>query len=273
MIESLKPYLMKFDRAMVPMARGARSSKVLQMAFDLSREYAAEVTAFTVREERKELIWTDKVNLVTEAYRLGKMNNVKVIPRIVSSESAKEAIVNEANTHSYDYLVLATTRRSPLSGALFGSIGDFVFKNVKIPVIMVSIKNMDYPYRSIIAPVSEDMSTRASISFALHLKKALGCSIVLPDLRKYDRRPTHGFRVLMDNIQSLSDEFGENIRLIKSGYRIGGPDELNSLGGETKSDVAVVGVRTGPSGSVRISAAIKDVVKHYSGDVIVVKKG
>lgn len=273
LIESLKPYVMKFDKAIVPMARGARSNKVLQMSFDMSRAYSAELTAFTVREERKELIWTDKVNLVTEAYRMGKMKGVKVIPKIVSSESAKEAIVTEANSHSYDYLIIATNRRSPLSGALFGSIGDYILKNVKIPAIMVSIKNISYPYKSIIAPVAEDLSSRASISFALHLKRAVGCHLVLPDLRKYDKKPTHGFRVLLDNIQSIYSEFGEDIKFIKSGFTIGNVDELNSIGSETHSDVAVVGIRPGQAGTVRVSSTIKEVVKKYPGDVIVVKKG
>lgn len=273
MIESLKPYMMKFERALVPMARGARSNKVLQITFDISKIFATEVTAFTVREERKELIWTDKVNLVTEAYRLGKVKNVKVIPKIVSAESAKTAIVAEASAHSYDYLVVATTRRSPLSGALFGSIGDYVFKNVRTPVIMASIKSPDYPYRSVIAPISEELSTRSSISFAMHLKKALGCPLVLPDLRKYDRRRTHGFRVLLDNLQSVYDVFGNDVKFVKSGYRIGSVDELGAVGKESGSDVAIVGVRPAASGTLRINSYIRDVVKRYPGDVIVVKKG
>lgn len=273
LIESLKPYVLKFEKALVPMARGSRSSRVLQIAFDISGIHGTEITAFTVREEKKKQFWTDNVNTVTDSYSRGKLSGVKVIPKIVSASSTREAIVRESETHSYDLLILATSRRSVLSGALFGNIGDYVFKNVHSPIVLVSLSDGVYPYRSIIAPLSEDLSTRHSISFALQLKRALQCPLVIPDLRKYDsKKPTHGFRILLSNMQSLEGEFGEDITFVRSGYRNGLLEEITRLGRESESDAVVIGVRPKYSGTVRISSIVKNVVKQFPGDVIVVKK-
>ncbi len=269
----LKGYSIKLEKALVPMARGSTSSKVLKMAFDLSKSFSTEITAFTVRDVRRELTWTDKVNLITDAYRLGRELNVRVVPKIVSSESTKESIVNEVNSHRYDVIIMATTRRSPLSASLFGNMGDYVFKHSKAAVAMLSIKTPAYPYRSIIVPVSEELNHRFSVAFSLHLKRALNRRMSILDLRKYDKKPTHRFKSLFDSFTWLVDTYGDDISLNRTGYRNGLLIDLAGMSDAGANDLMVLGIAVSPSGSLRINSKVKYLVKHFPGDVIVIKRG
>ncbi len=263
----------KFEKALVPMARGGRSTKVFRIALDMAREYSTEITAFTVRDEKRDLLWTEKVNLITEAYRVGKSMGLKVIPKIVSSDSTKVSIIKESEAHSYDYILIATTRRSPLSGALFGNIGDYVFTNSKVPVAMLSTKGTEYPYKSAIIPISETLSTRYSILFALHLKKAIKYSAYMMDLRKYDKKKTHGFKLLMDRFPQLSKIYGENISYASTGRKSNVQEEIMSAWRQYRSDVLILGIRPGPSGRIRVPLSMRSIIKQFPGDVIIVKRG
>ncbi len=273
LIESLRSYALRYEKALIPMAKGSHSGRMLRIALDISGIYSTEITAFTVRGKTRAQFWTDNVNLVTEVYEAGRKNGVKVIPKIVTSDSVREAILRETEFRSYDLLMVGIGRRAPLSGSLFGNIGDHLFKNVHTTVVMLSISDDLYPYSSVIAPVSEDLSTRHSVSLAMNLKKAMGSRLILQDLRKYDRKPTHGFRTLLESIHRLNGEFGEDISYIRSGSRDGSLSDLSRLGSEMQNSLAVLGVRTGRTGSVRVNSAVKNVIKYYPGDVMVVKKG
>ena len=272
MFEASRSYSLKLEKMMVPMAKGYRSKRVLDIAFDLSREYNSEIIAFTVKDDVRELTWSDKVSLVTNAYKDGKEQNIKVIPRITTSSSVREGIVKEANTHNYDLLFIASGKRSPLSASLLGGIGDYVLKNSRVTTVAASLKNRGYPYEKILVPVSEYLNTRTAVSFALHLKKAIGAKIYFADLRKYDRKKTHGFSLLFDNMDEVLKIFGNDIEIIKSGMSTSITDEVSIISRNIKPSVVILGIRSDPTGRVRINSSIKSIMKESDHDAILVKK-
>lgn len=272
MIEASRSYYLKFDKILIPMAKGDRSGRVLNIAFDISRYHNSEITALTVKDELHDLTWSDKVSLVTDAYRSGKENDIKVVPKIRTSNSVRECITEEANTHGYDIMMVASTRRSPLSASIFGGIGDYVVKNSKVPVVAASVKTDYYPYRSILFPVSEGVNTRTAAAFALYLKQATGAKLHLADLRRYDSKKTHGFNLLFESLNKLMERFGPEIDVIRGGLSTTVADEIHLLASQLSADAVVVGVRSDQNRRIRMSSGLKSAIKESTVDTILVKK-
>ncbi len=272
MFSSSRSYLLKFDRTIVPMAKGDRSRTVLDLAFDLAHEYSSEITALTVKENVREVTWSDKVAVVINAYKEGKEKNIKVIPKVRTSRSVKQGIVEEVSSRAYDLLLLGTFKRSVLSASIFGTIGDYVIKNSTIPTAVVSLHGSKYPYSKILVPLCETLTTRAAVSFALHMKKALNSQLILADLRKFDRKKTHGFNTLMDRLGEAIEQYGSDITVVRPGMSSNLTDEVSNLIREQNPDVIVMGVRDSPGGKVRFNSDMKAIIKGTYQDTIVVKK-
>lgn len=272
MLESSRAYFLKFDRVIVPMAKGDRSRVVLDLAFKLSETYKSEITALTIKEELKEVTWSDKVKVITNAYRDGKDRNIKVIPKVRTSRSIRQGITEEVSTRNYDLLMLGTFKRSLLSGSLFGGIGDYVIKNSKVPTAVFSVKGSVFPYRKILVPVSETLNTRASFSLAMHIKNALGADLLIADLRKYDRNRTHGFNTVFDNLGEMVKSYGENISIIRPSLSTSLLEELNLIIRDQRPDLIVFGVQDGKSGKIRFNSDIKNLVKSTVQDIALLKK-
>lgn len=272
MLETSRAYLLKFDRVIVPMAKGDRSRVVLDLAFNMSEKYGSEITALTVKEELKEVTWSDKVNIIINAYRDGKDRNIKVIPKVRTSRSVRQGIVEEVQNKNYDLLMLGTFKRSLLSGSLFGGIGDYVMKGSKIPTAIFSVKGSAYPYRKILVPICETLNTRASFSLAMHIKQAIGAELVIADLRKYDKKKTHGFQTLFDKMGEMVQTYGENITVIRPSLSSSLMEEMNGIIRDQRPDLMVFGVSDSKSGKVRFNSHIKTLVKSTVQDIVVLKK-
>ncbi len=271
MFEASRTYMFHMDRLLVPMAKGYRSRRVLDIAFSLSSIYHSEITALTVKDESRELTWSDKVHLVTDAYEEGKERNIKVIPRVKTYKTIKEGIVMEANSHNYDAMLVAVHKRSPLSASVFGGIGDYILKNSKIPSAIMSIKDSNFPYRKIMVPLSEQINTRTAVSFGLHLKRATNSKLIFVDLRKYDRKVTHGFNMLFENLGQITQIYGEGIEVMRSGSSTSIREEVNLVSSKISPDAVVLGV-TKVRNSVRLNSNIKSIIKDGMCDQILVKK-
>ena len=254
------------------MAKGDRSRVVLDLAFSLSNAYNTEITALTVKEELKEVTWSDKVNIIINAYRDGKEKNIKVIPKVRTSRTVRQGIIDEVKTKNYDLLLLGTFKRSILSGSLFGGIGDFVIKNSNIPTAVMSIKGSAFPYRKILVPVCETLNTRASVSLAMHLKKAVGSDLIIADLRKYDKKRTHGFSTLFDRLGEMVSLYGENITVLRPGLSATLSEEMDFMIRDQKPDLIVFGVSESKSGKVRFNSIMKELIKSTPQDIVVLKK-
>ncbi|HLH85354.1 MAG TPA: universal stress protein [Thermoplasmataceae archaeon] len=272
MFETSRSYLFHFDRAVVPMAKGDRSRTVLEIAFALSHEYSMEITALTIKEETREVTWSDKVSVITRAYRDGKDQNIKVIPKVRTARSIKHGIIEEANSRGYDFILMGTFRRSPLSASVFGSIADFVLKNASIPAVIFSINGSHFPYRRILVPLSETINTRPAVSFALHLKKALKSEIIFADLRSYDVRKTHGFQQLFDNLGQIVSSFGDNITVVRPNFSNNLNDEVEQLSRSVRPDLMIMGIRPNEKGKIRINSSLKSLVKGSRCDTAVIRR-
>ena len=185
---------------------------------------------------------------------------------------ARQGITEEVSTKNYDLLMLGTFKRSILSGSLFGGIGDYVMKNSKIPTAVFSIKGSEFPYRKILVPVCETLSTRASFALAMHLKQALGSNLVLADLRKYDKKKTHGFSTVFDRMGEMISTYGDNISVIRPSLSTSLLEEMELVIRDQRPALIVFGVRDGKSGKVRFNSNMKNLVKSTVQDIVVLKK-
>ncbi len=272
MLADSRTYRLKFNKVLIPMARGGRSRRALEIAFGMSSLHESEITALTIKDEFHDMSWSEKVSLVTDAYREGKEIGIKVVPKIRTRGSVRECITDEANTHGYNVLMIAAGKRSPLSASIFGGIGDYVLKNSKIPVIAASVSERNYPYRNILLPISENVNTRTAVSFALNLAMAIGAKVHLADLRGYDVKIRHGFRLLFEQYAEISKSFPGKIELIKCGDSDTLKEELRLLSERISPDAIVLGVRTDNSGRIRMSSNVKATIKDSESDTLLVKK-
>ncbi len=262
----------KLEKIIIPMAKGQRSRKALKLAMDFSGEYGSELTAFTVKDSTRELTWSDKVHVVTSAYKIGKERNIKVIPKVSSNKSVKAGIVEEVKGRSYDLLLMASESRSFFSKRIFGGMVDYVVRNVNIPVAALSIKTSGYPYSSIVFPMSERLNTKGSLSMALAIKKAIGKPLYIYDLRFIDPAPQHGFRLLNDNLDRIIEAYGGNINLVRVSENTVPENFLKSELAREKNSLLVLGIRTDNSGKVKVPSEVRNLEKSLPTDTLIVKK-
>jgi len=271
-IQSSKMHHFKIDKILVPMAKGGRSSIVLNLAFSLSKAFGSEITALTIKEEVREITWSDKISIVVNAYKDGLENDIKVIPKVRTAKTVKFGIVEEANSRGYDLLLLGTFKRSMFSASVFGNIGDYVLKHTDIPVGIISTRRDKFQYRNLLVPLSEQFVGKDSIAFSLRLKKALGCNLILGDLRDYDEKPTHSFISLIDNIGDLISEYGAGISIIRSRRYPNLIDALSQMIGENKIDGVVLGIKKTENNKIRYSSLVKSFIKGTEQDIIAFRK-
>ncbi len=271
MFEASRSYFIKTDRVLVPMFRGVNSIKALKIAFDLAKTYNSELTAITIRERNDSIEWSNSVTLVTNAYKDGKRTGLKVIPKISTYENVKIGLIKETSSHYYDLLLMATHKRALLSGSVFGSIGDYVLKNLSIPLILLSISDSEYPYKKILLPISEEINIRAAVFFAMEMAKMNNAKLMIMDLRKYDKNKTHGFKMLFNNIGEILKN-GVDISLLKSGYNTNIKEEINSIIEKEDPDCVIIGTGNRPDRKYRINSDIKYIVKDPRVDTILIKK-
>lgn len=259
-------------RLVVPMMKEGISQRALDIAFQLSGNYKSEITAFTVKDEVHDLSWSDKVALVTGAYIAGKERDLKVVPKVRTSKSVKDCIVDEVNSHGYDMVLMGAERHSPFSASMFGTICEFVLKNSRPPVVAVSVRSSSYPYRNILLPLSEGLSTRASAAFAMRMSKAGGSKLHIADLRKYDTRQSHGFHKIFDNLGALTHDYGPDIEVIRGGTEASLNDEVNMLASRVSADLIVLGIQPDSEKKIRFNSSIKSALRDSVQDTILVKK-
>lgn len=269
MFTNTRSYLVKFDRIVVPMAKGQRSKLPLELAFSFGRKFGSEITALTIKEEMKELTWSDKVRIVTNAYHDGKEKNIKVVPRVRTAKSIKKGMLDELNGSSYDLMLIGTNRRTNLSGSLFGGLGDFLIKNSNISTAIFSIKGDEAVYRRILVPLAESTTTRRALAFALQLKSCLGAEIIIFDLRKYDAKKTHGFQQFFDNLGSVNEMFGPELKIVRGGGEVSLSLEVRKAIEQYGADLLAMGVRVGDNHNIRFSSEFKALVKENQIDSLV----
>lgn len=260
------------ERFLIPMAKGFYSKRVLTMAMDLARVNRTEVTAFSVKDSRREITWSDKVRRVTDAYQLGKSLGVKVIPKIVTAPSVKEAIMKESGSRNYDFVMIGTGKRSKYSPSLVGSVAEYVLKKSPSPVLVAAVEEKTYPYERILAPISEQLGTRSSVMFALSLKKITRAKVFLADLTSHDKNKRPGLRYFFENIRGVIEEFGSDITVVRTGSSQDLISDTIGLIQQFDPDAVVLGVRPLERERVRLSSTIKAVAKSVTKDMLLVKR-
>ncbi|MGC8608291.1 MAG: universal stress protein, partial [Thermoplasmata archaeon] len=253
MFEIPRPYSLRIERIAIPMAEGRNSRRVLHIAMSISKEFNSDITAITVRDELRDIVWTDKITVITNAYKEGLSKNVKVIPKIVTGRNIRDALLRELNSHNYDLVLIASEKNSMLRHFSFGRLSEYILKNSKSPSAIVSVKYPNYPYKKIYVPLSETINTRSAVSFALHLKRNTGASLVFEDLRSFDVKSKHRFTYLFDYMNELIEAFGGDISMIRGNPERSIQDAVNRTCENDKPDAMVLGIKKNDNNKVRIN--------------------
>jgi hypothetical protein len=111
-----------------------------------------------------------------------------------------------------------------------------------------------------------------SILFALNVKKALGCKLIMADLRDYDEKPSQKFTSLIDNIGEIISKFGEGISIVRSHRRPNLSEELLQITKENSIDAIAIGIKETGSHRIRYSSLLKGLIKGTDQDIIAYRK-
>ncbi|MCL4314827.1 MAG: universal stress protein [Candidatus Thermoplasmatota archaeon] len=272
MLEGSRAVNFKLDKIVIPMAKGQRSRKALRLGFDFSRALNTEITALTVKDSSRELTWSDKVHVVTSAYKLGKEMNVKVIPKIITNRSVRSGIVNETANRNYDLLLMASDSHSFFARSLFGGNVDYIIRHVSIPVAALGIRTGNYPYTSIVYPMSEMINTRSSLAFSLAIKKSIEKPLRILDLRYLDSKPQDRFRFFRDHFDQIIQKYGGDVSFIRDSAGKNYIEVIrNGTSGE-KNPLLVLGVRPDQNGRVKLPAELREINRSVNCDILLVKK-
>ncbi|EQD80436.1 universal stress protein, partial [mine drainage metagenome] len=104
-------------------------------------------------------------------------------------------------------VIFSSGPRSNLSASLLGGIGDYVIKNSRATVVAITSRKNKIPYEKILLPVSESLNVRRSIYIAFLIAKISNAQVSILDLRKFDRKQTHGFKNLYDSQEEIMKEY------------------------------------------------------------------
>ena len=270
LLSSLKAYTVKPEKLLVPMAKGEHSKKAFDLALGLASNYKSEITALTIKDEAREIVWSDKVAIVLNAYKEAKERNIRLVPKVQSAKNIKQGIVSEINSKNYDMVIFSSGPRATLSASLLGGIGDYIIKNSRATVLAITSRMNKYKYERVLVPVTESLNVRRSLYIALMISKVFDAKVNILDLRKFDRKETHGFKNFFDSIDEIKKEY-PNIEFSKSeGNNM--KEIILGRAYSTGADLIVFGVRPGTSGNIRINGLIKDLIKEMWTDTILIKK-
>ncbi len=269
MIDQQASYLARTDRILVPMAKGESSRKAFTIATEFGRSLGSQITALTIKEETKEVTWSQKVAIIMNAYKEAKSEGINIIPKIQSSRSVKEGILSEVNSRNYDLVLMSSKSRPGISTSLLGPIGDYVIKHSRNTVAAVSLKRDTYPYRNIFVPMSERLNTRKSVYLAAIFAKVMKAKFNLCDMRDFDRKKIHGFKTIMNN--EIWKELNLDYEITKSSGENLRESVMNRIY-STSSDLIILGLRTDSYSNVRINSDIKRIMKDISIDSVLIKR-
>ncbi|MHB1440323.1 MAG: universal stress protein [Cuniculiplasma sp.] len=269
MLDQVSSYYAKTDRILVPMAKGDSSRRAFEFATDFAKIFGSEITALTIKDETREVTWSDKVAVVMHAYKESSQKGLKVIPKIQSARNVKEGIIREANSKNYDLVLMSFRSRSGVSASLFGGIGDYILKHSKNTTASLSIKRDTYPYKKILVPMSEKLNTRKSVYLAAVMARVMNSKFYLCDMRSFDRKKIHGFKTLMNA------EIWKELKLDYEIAEIHGDDLREAVQQRiysTSSDLVILGIRPDNYSNVRINSEIKKIIKDAPIDSLLIKR-
>ncbi len=257
------------EKILVPMAKGGSSTKAFQIAFSFAMKYNSQLTFLTIKEEVKEITWSDKIAIIMNAHREVTSKGIKSIPRIQSAKNVKEGILKEMNSKPYDLTFMSHRQRKSVSTSLFGSIGDTVIKKTSRTVAMISSVGRPTHYKNIFVPITERLNTRKSVYLSVLLAHSEGAKLTICDMRNFDRKKIHGFKAFMEEKPWEALEVTTDV-IIKStdGVRDTTMQALYTSG----ADCIVLGVRSDEYNNVRINSDIKRIIKDFAEDSILVKR-
>ena len=134
---------------------------------------------------------------------------------------------------------------------------------------MISTTGNLSSYKKILIPVTESLNTRKSVYLSVLIAKSEGSSIVICDLRNFDRKKVHGFKSFME--EKPWESLGVETEIITRNSESARDTTMQFLY-STGADCVVLGVRPDEYHNIRVNSNIKRIIKDFSQDSILVKR-
>jgi basic amino acid/polyamine antiporter, APA family len=138
---------LEYRRLLVPVLPGQASDEALDVAASLAAERRAHIVALTVLEVPRELGLLAELpeeerlahRELDEARAIGDSYGVDVIPRLLRSRSAGQAIVDEATRREIEIIVIGAPRKElGRRRGVFGDTVDYVLKHAPCRVMVTA---------------------------------------------------------------------------------------------------------------------------------------
>ncbi|OTF01785.1 universal stress protein [Halorubrum sp. SD683] len=154
-----------FDDLLFPTDGSDGAESALEHVLDLAAAHGANVHVLNVVDtaydrflhmngEFLELLEEEGERVVDEAATRAKDRDVTVQTAVAKGEPYEE-IVDYANSHAVDLVVMPTHGRTGLGRFLLGSVTERVVRRADVPVLTLrpdEEDRVDYPYRTVLAP-------------------------------------------------------------------------------------------------------------------------
>ena len=140
--------LKKIRNILVPLDDSATSLKGFNLAIELAKPLGAKITAinvirfsngfqFPVSSEIKQIHAKSADNIILNAQRIARKENISFIGKIVKGENIGKEIVKISKTKNIDLIIIGSRGPYPGSETFLGSVANYVLHKSKIPITII----------------------------------------------------------------------------------------------------------------------------------------
>lgn len=134
----------RFEKIMVPLDGSKNSLKALETAVHLASENEASLTAIHVihslseKAGSKQKVGEEEVppSFITQAKKLAMKNKIPFTSRVLTGDPG-HAIIEYANTHGTELIIIGARGRSLFKIIFLGSVSSYVLHKSKVPVMLI----------------------------------------------------------------------------------------------------------------------------------------
>lgn len=179
-----------YDRLLVPTDGSPGATAVLDHAFDIATAHDATVHLLNVADTGQDSVTrigdevidtleTEGERIVDEAAERASERGLATEPVVLQGEPYS-TIVDYADEHEIDLLVMPTHGRKGLERFLLGSVTERVVRRANVPVLTVRPdSDLAYPYRNVLVPTDGSDCADAALGVGIDTASAADATLHL----------------------------------------------------------------------------------------------
>lgn len=181
-----------FREILVPVDFSEPSDEAFRFALLWARHYDAHIhvmhdieiptetiTGATIIREEMEEAYAESEQRMTELTQIREADGVTMRAEILRSTEPKRSILNYAEEHEIDLLVLGTHGRTGRVEKVIGSTAERVLRRSPAPCIVVSATNRSDSLDRVVVPVDFSEYSEKALGHALEIADVFGAELIL----------------------------------------------------------------------------------------------